>query len=353
MIRVAGMSLGRLASLCKSLSGSAWGGSGPYKAVVCATYRCGCHCSFCGIWRRKVEELPAHELVTALASWPNLAWVDVTGGELFLRPDYLALCLGLARALPRLALFHFPTAGQHGDQAVDLARRLTALGIRTVVTVSLDGPPERHEGLRGVAGAWERAVATFLRLRKEPGVDVYFGTTLVPENVEEVPGALFAAVQSVVPDISPAHFHVNVMQQSGHYFHNETQPRPAPEQVRAALWRFVRFKGLPRAPFDGMELAYQMVAMRSSRGGSAPLCRAIEASVFVGPDGTVHPCHVWSRPLGKVGSNRPLSAVLSGPVAKAARGEVARGECPQCWTPCEAYPTLISTLMCPFTGRSS
>lgn len=334
----------RALALAARIARSAHLHGGPYKAVLCSTFRCDCRCAFCGIWRREAAELPASVLVDALAQLPRLAWVDLTGGELFLRPDYLELCEGLAHRLPTLALFHFPTAGQHGDAAVALARSMRDRGIRTVVTVSVDGPAALHDRLRGLPGAWDAAVETFLRLRAEPRVDVYLGTTLIPANVAIYPQEVVAAVRVRCPEVAPHEFHVNVMQRSEHYFDNDIQELPEATEVRAALVRTRRFRGLPRSPFALLEWAFQKLAEKAAAGSTTPLCQALNASFYLAPDGIVQPCHIWDRPLGKIGPDQPnLVECLNSEAARNAREAIDERRCRVCWTPCEAYPTLLST----------
>ncbi len=355
-MKLLGTSPRRALTLATRIAGSAWLGRGPYKAVLCTTYRCDCRCAFCGIWRRQSEELPAAVLVEALAQIPSIAWVDVTGGELFLRPDYLELCEGLAKRLPRLALFHFPTAGQHPEAALTLARKMRDHGIRTVITVSIDGPAKLHDRLRGLPGAFGAAMTTFIRLRAEPSVEVYLGTTLVPDNVGTYPRDLFEEVRQLCPDLSPRELHVNVMQRSGHYFNNLQEPLPDATQVSAALSRLRLFRGLPRTPFGLLESAYQRIAAKAAKGGPTPLCQALNASFYLAPDGVVQPCHIWDFPVGKVSRAQPnLAGCLRSEAAGRARSEIDRRRCLVCWTPCEAYPTLISAAVNPLllTGNPS
>jgi Fe-coproporphyrin III synthase len=355
VMNLLGMSPRRVLGLAKHIAGSSWFGHGPFKAVVCATYRCDCRCAFCGLWQRQCKELPASVLVEALAQIPTLCWIDLTGGEIFLRPDYLELCHGLATRLPNLALFHFPTAGQHGDASVNLVRTMAHRGIRTVVTVSLDGGATLHDRLRGLPGAWAKAVDTFRRLRLEPRVDVFIGTTLVPDNVERYPQDLIEAVRTEIPDLSPTELHVNVMQRSDHYFNNQQQPLPDPTEVAGALARVKDLRGSPQSPFALLEWAYQKVALRAAEGGHTPLCQALNASFYLAPDGVVQPCHIWDHPVGQVTSTTSnLAPFLKSAAAMEARAKIDGRRCLVCWTPCEAYPTLLSAAVNPrqlLTGK--
>ena len=72
-------------------------------------------------------------------------------------------------------------------------------------------------------------------------------------------------------------------------------------------------------------------------------CRSLTSSVFVAPTGEVHPCTVYARPLGNAWET-PLPALLSSPEAEEARRAVREDKCPGCWSPCEAYQTILSNL---------
>ncbi len=72
-------------------------------------------------------------------------------------------------------------------------------GLKIVVTVSLDGPPEVHDRLKGKKGSWERALETFAALRREKGVEVFLGMTLQRENID-LRHDTIAAVREHIPD---------------------------------------------------------------------------------------------------------------------------------------------------------
>ena len=78
--------------------------------------------------------------------------------------------------------------------------------------------------------------------------------------------------------------------------------------------------------------------------GRSPVpCAALRASVFVDSKGLVYPCSIYDRPLGSLRENDfDLGALLSTADARAAREEVIDEKCPGCWTPCEAYQSLLS-----------
>src|SRR3954451_22382492 len=82
----------------------------PLKLNLCVTYWCQYRCKTCNIWQRKpTDELTTGEIADLVKENPNVSWVDLTGGEIFLRPDIDELFALMVRGWQRLALLHFPT----------------------------------------------------------------------------------------------------------------------------------------------------------------------------------------------------------------------------------------------------
>ncbi len=321
----------------------------PFKATLAVTARCPLRCAHCGIWQRSEPELPAADLADSLAGLDSLVWVDMTGGEVLEREDHLELVSLLADRLPSLALFHFPTSGHQPEAAEKLAHHARRLGLSVVVSVSIDGPEALHDRLRGKPGSFRGAVETLRRLRGIAGVHAYAGTTLVEQNVDVAPSDMLDAVRRFCPDLRPGEWHVNLMQRSDHYFQNERVPLPSREASRRALLRWIRFRGVPAAPFGILELAWQGIALAllSRPALAPPICSALRSSFFVSPSGKVHPCHIWGEPLGQVGPGQSVRDLLRSGRGRWLASLVANGLCPRCWTPCEAYPTLIHRALDP------
>jgi MoaA/NifB/PqqE/SkfB family radical SAM enzyme len=97
-------------------------------------------------------------------------------------------------------------------------------------------------------------------------------------------------------------------------------------------------------PVSLLERAYQGRVGRYLATGRSPVpCSALRASVFVDSRGTVYPCSIYDRPLGSLRENGyDLGSVLRAAEARAARADVVADRCPGCWTPCDAYPSLLT-----------
>jgi AdoMet-dependent heme synthase len=107
----------------------------------------------------------------------------LTGGDCLLRPDLFhlidyAVSLGVPVCLS-------PSVTPLLDTA--MTRRIARSGVRAV-SVSLDGcRAQTHDGVRGVAGHFEKTVTAIARLA-DAGITVQVNTTVMVANVDDLPG---------------------------------------------------------------------------------------------------------------------------------------------------------------------
>ena len=332
------------AGLAGRILGTRLGSTRPFKITLVLTDRCDCRCRGCLIWQRdKRTEMTPEQIGTFLAQAPSLRWVNLTGGELFLRNDMVAVAGAVRAALPHLAVLDFPTTGQRTDVIVRDVEQMTKLGIpKLVVTCSIEGPPALHDELRGREGAFDNMIATYKALRAMEGVDVYLGMTLSETNAGAV-DATFAAVREHVTDVDWRDLHINVYTESGHYYDNLEADMQRPSGLTEVIARALKSRAGSWHPTDMIEATYLRLLPEYLRTGRSPLpCKALRAGVFVDATGDVHPCTVYGRKLGNV-LTTPLYDILDSAEAEDARGVIARDACPGCWSPCEANPTIVAT----------
>ena len=322
----------------------------PLKVNWCLTYWCQYRCKTCNIWQRKpADELSTDEVRAFVRENPGVSWVDLTGGEIFLRPDIDEVLEAVVSGWRRLALLHFPTNGFLTDRIVRSVERIAGRGpARTIVTVSLDGDEETNDDIRGVKGGFRRQIETFKRLRAIRGITAVLGVTVSSFNVGKF-GETFAACAREVPGLTIDEMHLNVAQVSGHYYDNAGAPavRPDPASIRRELRVYRQLRGVPRNAEQLLEAAYLRGLDEFLATGSTPMpCHALRASCFVDPWGVVYPCISYSRPVGRLrDTGMRLADIWNGPDAQAVQREIWEGDCPQCWTACEAYQSILGNVL--------
>ena len=160
-----------MSSLCEvenaSTSAAALPGDSPHHIhtlpilLLLPHNRCNCRCVMCDIWRiRQVREIRAEDLEPHRESLRALKvqWIVFSGGEPLMHSDLAALSRLCRAEGIRLTLL---TAGL----LLERKARMVAEHLDDVI-VSLDGPPEIHDRIRGVPRAFERLARGIAALRR-------------------------------------------------------------------------------------------------------------------------------------------------------------------------------------------
>jgi MoaA/NifB/PqqE/SkfB family radical SAM enzyme len=325
----------------------------PYKLTFCITYWCNYACQTCNIWQMKPrDELSLDEIRRFFKRSNRFVWVDVTGGEVSLRKDFVSVCEAIVTQCPDLLLLHFPTNGYLTDKIVAATREIVRMGTeKLIITVSTDGDEATNDRIRGVEGGWRRQIETFRRLREIPGVQVVLGMTLSAGNVDHFPDA-FAAAKREVPDLDYRDFHVNIIHESGHYLRNTDlalRKAVAPEALARATEAYGRLRGFGWSPVNYLERAYLKRVRQYLETGRTPMrCHALRSSCFVDSWGHVFPCTIYERRIGSLREAEfDLASIWQSEEAATLQREIWEYECPQCWTPCEAYQTILGNALRP------
>ena len=91
----------------------------------------------------------------------------LTGGEPFLRKDYVEIVKLFNKNLPNLYILTTPTNGLLSNLIFRKVREiLNFFPKRYVITVSLDGPEKIHDKIRGIKCSWKLATSTFQKLKQ-------------------------------------------------------------------------------------------------------------------------------------------------------------------------------------------
>ena len=325
----------------------------PFKLTFCITYWCNYRCQTCNIWQMKPrDELRLDEIREFMKRSRDFLWVDLTGGEVSLRKDFVEVAHAVIEHNPNLLLLHFPTNGYLSDKIVEYTRAIVARRPeKLIVTVSTDGDESTNDEIRGIAGGWQRQMETFRRLREIPGVEVVLGMTLSARNVDHFPVA-FAAAERAIPGLTHRDFHVNIVHESPMYLRNDElglRDHVAPQALLDAVREVARLRGVPHGPVGYLERKYQKMVEPYLLGGRTPMrCHALSASCFVDSFGNVFPCTIYDRKLGNLREvDYDLRQIWSAPEAVRTQREIWAGDCPQCWTPCEAYQSIMGNFLRP------
>lgn len=318
----------------------------PYKLELFLTWRCPSRCTTCAIWRRPPgPELSPTEWEAAVGSLgARLLWLSVTGGEASSRPDLGELLVRTTRAAPRLLYLNLSSNGLLGADLERALGELLAAGgpPRVAVTLSLDGLGADHDARRGVPGNFRQVLETAQRLARlrarDPRLAFGFQVTLSAANLDDWPAlAHFARAHAggLSPVFSPA---TDGALLTGEGLGVDLR-RVAPDAIPRV--RQLRDGHPCRFPEDVVTRRYLATLPGFLATGRAPVpCTAGYASLTLLPDGEVRRCDSLEETLG---SARELDFDLGRlpSTERFQRAFEARPECRACWTPCQAYPSLL------------
>ena len=330
----------------------------PWKLNVALTYWCQYRCETCNIWRRKpVDELTTDELIAFIRQNRGVSWVDFTGGEIFLRPDIAQIFDAVMANWRDLLVLHFPTNGFLTDRIVAAAAQLAQGPVpNLVITVSVDGDEVLNDRIRGIKGGFRKQVETFNRLRELKRVQVVFGMTQSRFNVGRFEDT-FAALHAECPGLTLEDMHLNAAQVSEHYYGNADGESIAPpaEPALRELTAYRAHRGRTRSAAQWLEGAFLDRLPGYITSGTTPMpCHSLRSSCFIDPWGAVYPCITYSRVIGHLReTGMQLEPIWSGETARRVQQEIWNGECPQCWTACEAYQSILGNLVRPFRAAAS
>jgi len=294
----------------------------PLFASYNVTSRCNMKCSFCDWWKMNMPELPTEKALTAIDEVCSLGvpFFDLSGGEPLLRKDLLTLA---KKASSYGCLISMNTNGTlvKSDKASGIADAFD------VVVVSLDGPKEIHDKIRGVAGTYDKAIEA-IKLLKTNGVKVGVNSVVTPWNIEILPHFIeklhslvdFAQVQPIHPYPPPP------------------QNRPSPKAVSKLLEYLLKLKrsdpsflAVPTDFVKGFELFFD---------GKAPkICHAGELYVAIDPMGRLLACPARADVV--------LGGILTksvGEILKEKRkseGWLKVSSCEGCWLECTVGVSMV------------
>ena len=103
----------------------------PTDASIILTYRCPMKCKMCNIWfnpTKKEEEIKASDLRTL----PRLKFINLTGGEPFVRDDLAEIVEECYKHTDRIVI---STSGWFEEKVIALAEKYPQIGIR----ISIEG----------------------------------------------------------------------------------------------------------------------------------------------------------------------------------------------------------------------
>lgn len=334
----------------------------PFDLEFAVTNRCNLKCIQCNIWRHyeekpesAEEELSVERIARIFSSYGGFSVIGITGGEPHLRGDLPQILDIIASTQKSLTSLFITTNGQLCDVIAanvrEMLKRMDRYATRFELThlVSIDGPRELHDEIRGVIGAHEKALRT-LRLLVElatsyPSFHVGTVTVCSPFNINRMSEVLDHV--SELKEGCALEPSFCVWFQGQLYKNIERYENLKVEEFRQRLIDYVpRMKsivGSGSAISIGRSIFYDLLSLwlRNPSSQVVP-CGAARIRYFLDPYGSLYPCTIFNHKAGVlVDFDDDLRKLFLSDARMKVRKLVEDEKCPICCNTCETIPAMM------------
>lgn len=302
----------------------------PTDASIITTYRCPMKCKMCNIWRYPTDiqrEIQPAELEIL----PPLKFINITGGEPFVRRDLDEIVALSFRKAPRVVI---STSGYQVDEILALAEKFPAIGIR----VSIEGLSTVNDYLRGRDSGFDRGLKTLLGLRRIGVKDIGFGITVSNDNSADML-ELYELSKNLQMEFATASYH------NSYYFHKDDNIVTNKDVVTDNFFELIDRLLSEKSPKSWFRAFFNLGLINYIRGNRRLLpCEAGTVNFFIDPYGEVYPCNgleerYWKESFGNIRNAKSFNEIWYGPQADKVRSLVRT--CPKnCWMVGTAAPVM-------------
>ena len=304
--------------------------SPPTDLCIITTYRCPMRCKMCNIWEyptEKNKEITPEEIKLL----PNVKFINLTGGEPFIREDLDKIVEVCFTKSPRVVI---STSGWYEDKVVALAKKFPNIGIR----ISIEGLACKNDELRGHAGGFDKGLRTLLTLKQMGVKDIGFGCTVSNNNSADML-SLYQLSKSLGLEFATAAFH------NSYYFHKHDNAITNKEEVCGNFEKLVNMQLKENHPKSWFRAFFNMGLINYIEGNRRMLpCEAGMVNFFVEPYGDIYPCNglekrYWQEKMGNIRETPDFQQIWNSEQANKVREMVRR--CPKnCWMVGTASPVM-------------
>ncbi len=332
----------------------------PAYLIYFVTSRCMGRCRHCFYWEsinQPEDPLTVSEVEKTASSMGRLLQVTFTGGEPFLRDDFIEVVKVFYRVNK---LFHvgIATSGFHPDKVEQGVRRLLdeCPDARITVGLPVEGPRELNDHIRGRVGFYQRTIESLKRLqslKEEERLTILVDITASGFNR----GALLETYTLVRDHLGP--HEINLILTRG-VPREEGAKDLDPGEVAKLL--SVMEEDIKRGRFRGYgflsgllhakDVMLRRMALDIFEHGTFHLpCQAGRVAGVLMPEGELYPCELWKDSMGNVReAGYSVPALWTGEKADEIRRQIIESRCTcfhQCflsntifWNP-RAWPKML------------
>jgi MoaA/NifB/PqqE/SkfB family radical SAM enzyme len=241
----------------------------------------------CNTWQHPTK--PEEEMDPKYyEKFPNLEFLNITGGEPFLREELQDIVKIVKPKVKRIVI---STNGYFTDRVVAMAKRFPeGVGFR----ISLEGLPSANDELRGIPDGFDHGLRTLLQLKRLGVADIGFGITISDRNAKDVM-ELYELANGLGVEFATAAVH------NAYYFHKFDNQITKKEEVSEAIRELIRALLKTKQPKKWGRAYFNHGLMNYCNGGERMMpCYQGEKSFLCEPWGDIKPCNVLDESMGNI-----------------------------------------------------
>lgn len=295
-------------------------------ASIIITYRCNARCSMCEVWKypSRIEEEIGLDTIAKL---PKMFFVNITGGEPFIRRDLPEIVDILRKKAKRIVI---SSNGYFTDKIVDLYRQYPDIGIR----ISIEGISDTNDKIRNIPDGFNRGIATLNELMSLGVKDIGLAMTVQDVNCADlVP----------VRDLSTKYGNefATAALHNSHYFHKWDNKILDKERVCNEFRKLIDILLKSKRPKDWFRAYFNYGLINYIMGKTRLLpCEMGQDGFFLDPYGDILACNGMDKkePMGNL-KTQSWEEIWDSPRAKEVRRMVKNCE-KNCWMIGSAAPAI-------------
>jgi MoaA/NifB/PqqE/SkfB family radical SAM enzyme len=324
----------------------------PSFCTFIVTWRCNARCQMCDIWKKgEQDEMTLAQIAQIFSQLPRLHAVRITGGEPFLRSDLTSI-VDMIQEKSSPGVVHITTNGLLTEKITDFIKTIANPG-NIHLKISIDAVGTKHDEIRGVPGAYQRAMATLQNLSamRESyhfylGVDqtIVDSDTSIMQDLREVCDELKVDLHQVIAYAETALYQpeagLSLLPEAAAEM--KTFGQFSQEQMERTLAILENNNKEIHDFAETIIKRYYFKGLRNrllhDKARPKPRCVALRSHLRILPNGDVPVCLYDATVIGNLTKTR-FQDLWSGREINRYRKRVVM--CPGCWAGCEVIPNAI------------
>lgn len=305
--------------------------------ILYVTSKCNSKCLHCFYWRelnKKKNELTLDEIEKLSKGFKNLLYLNLTGGEPFLREDIDKIVYYFYRN-SKSKFVNISTNGILSDVIREKVKEIlnSCKDIHLNISVSLDAVGEKHDKIRGVKGNFEKSIKTIKYLNELKNEN---------KNLRIIANTVFSKYNK--DEVMKLHEHLLGLNVDQHRVGIVRKGGKVEEIADVSLDEFdAVVKKIDEKKIYGKDIYSRLfhvineinreINVRTLREKRMIIpCVAGEKMIVINEEGNVYPCEILNKAFGNIRDyNYDVMKMLRSDAGKSLRSYIKKSKCYCSW----------------------